>query len=1055
MKKDLQLKDPLAVVFKYLLVGLFMLLVPLFAQAQNKKINGIVSDENKVGIPGVTVLVKGTKISTVTNFDGTYEIKSSGANTVLIFSFIGFENAEMVAGSNNQVNVTLKESVSKLDEVIIVGYGTQKKENLTGAVSTVSSKSIQNRPVTSLATALQGTVPGMNITRTSGQPGTENLNIQIRGATSANGSVNPLLLIDGVATPLFNLQTINPADVETISVLKDGAAAAIYGAQAAGGVILVTTKKGKAGKTIFEFSTQLAGQQPLYLPQRMSLLDEANMSNIARKNKGIGAEYTAADLDNIKNGVEYIPNPTDPNGYIFYNQKDYTKQMIREQSLMTTNNLSARGGTDKVNYLFSLGYLDQEGMFKVGEDHFSRFNLRTNIGVDLTKHIHLDSNFSYAIHDTDSPSIDVNGTGLLAQLYKTRLRFPIFTPEGRLNGIAGSSGINAYAYLTQGGFNKRTIDDLDGTFQFTIKDLAKGLKFRMIYGRKLRVTESETFKRTVELWGRTKPVFYLNNPNSYIINQVNTNIDQNPGILKTENFQFLTDYNLSIGPDHKFTVLGGYQWEDYRLTNVTSGAFNLKSNDVPSLNLGEETTRTNSQIINTSANQSFFGRFNYSYKGKYLIEATIRTDESSRLAPGLRTKTFPSASLGWNVNKEDWIAKNASFISELKPRVSWGQLGNAQGIGLYDYLNMLDSGSNLVLGSGETKTAYFYQKTVPSSNLSWETVETFNYGIDFGFFENKLTGSFDYYTKENKNMLTPLRLPGTFGVGTPKINNGVLKSWGWELAVNYKDQIGSNFNYSFGFNLSDNQNKLVDYAGISVVGIGTNGLIEGFPLNTIWGYKTAPGYINTTEQLATTPVYSTLTGIGDIAYLDQNGDGKINAGKGTVEDHGDLVQLGQDQQRYLFGINGNATWKNLDFSFLIQGVGRRAFMPNSEMITPYAESWIMPMAIHSDYWTPENQNAAFPRPYLNGYHNYITSDRWVLNASYARLKNIQFGYSLSKEVLEKTFLTRLRFYLSGENIATISKFGIFKTTFDPEQKNGIYADYPVFGTISFGMNLTF
>lgn len=1048
MKKDLKLKcQRPAILFKYLLVGFLMLVAPVFAQVQNRTISGVVSDVNKAGIPGVTVLVKGTKSSSVTDFDGKYQIKASNENPVLVFSYMGFETKEVAAGNKTQISTTLKESTSQLNEVVVVGYGTQKKQNLTGAVSTLSSKTIENRPVTSLASALQGTVPGMNVTRTSGQPGNENLNIQIRGATSANGGVNPLLLIDGVATPLSNLQTINPSDVETISVLKDGAAAAIYGAQAAGGVILVTTKKGKEGKTTFEYSTQLAGQQPLYLPQRMSLLDEATMSNLARKNKGVGDEYTSADLDNIKNGVEYIVNPADPtNGYIFYNQKDFTKEMVRKQSFMTTHNLNARGGTEKTNYLFSLGYLDQEGMFKVGKDNFSRFNLRMNIGTELTKYIRLDSNISYVEHNTDSPSVDVNGSGLLSQLYKTRLRFPIFTPEGRLNGLAGSSGINAYANLTQGGFNKRIINDIDGTFQMTIKDLVKGLKFRTIYGTKLRTEDSEVFRRTVELWGHIKPVFYLNNPNSYTLNQ---------GVLNTENFQFLTDYNLTLAENHKFSLLAGYQWEDYRFSSVISGASDLKSNDFPSLNLGNESTKTNSQIINTYANQSYFGRFNYSYKGKYLVEATLRTDESSRLAPGLRTKTFPSASLGWNIHKEEWASRNAPFISELKPRVSWGQLGNAQGIGFYDYLSILTNNTNLVLGGSETRTAYFFQNTVPSSDLSWETVETFNYGVDFGFFKSRLTGSFDYYTKENKNMLTPLRLPGTFGVGTPKINNGVLQSWGWELAVNYRDKVGDDFNYGIGFNLSDNQNKLVSYAGISVIGIGTNTLIEGYPLNTIWGYKTAPGYINTPEQLATTPVYTSLTGVGDIAYIDQNGDGKINPGKGTVEDQGDLVQLGEDQQRYLFGINANASWKNLDFSILIQGVGKRAYMPNSEMITPFAESWIMPMAIHGDYWTPENQNAAFPRPFLNGYHNYITSDRWVLDAAYARLKNIQLGYSLSKGVLDKTFFSRVRLYLSAENVATVSKFGIFKTTFDPEQKNGVYADYPVFGTVSFGVNLAF
>lgn len=1031
---------------KYLLIGLVLFITPHNVLAQTQTLTGIVSDENQIGIPSVTVNLKGTKNSTVTDVDGRYSLANVSPSNVIVFSFMGFETQEMVVGLQTQINVKLKENVSQLSEVIVVGYGTQKKENLTGAVSTVSAKVIEDRPITSLATALQGTIPGLNITRTSGQPGSENINIQIRGATSANGNVNPLLLIDGVATSLFNLQTINPLDVENISVLKDGAAAAIYGAQAAGGVILVTTKRGKDGKTVFDYSTQIAIQKPAYLPERMTLLDEALMSNIARNNKGIGPEYNVADIENIRKGIEYIPDPLDPNSYIFYNQKDFANEVLRGQSLIKLHNLSVRGGTAKSNYLFSLGYFDQEGMLKVGRDDFNRFNFRMNIGTDFTKNIRLDSNISFAKHTTNSSPIELEGTGLISQLYKVRQRFPILTPEGRLNGLVGISGFNTYAYLKEGGFNKNTTVDIDATFQMTIKDVVKGLKFRTIYGRKLRVIDSQSFARTVELWGKFKPVYYLNNPNSY---------SKTNEIINNENVQFLVDYTFAIAENHKFTFLAGYQWEDYRFSNLRAGATDLKSNDLPTLNLGEQTTKTNSQNITTSANQSYFGRFNYAYKNKYLVEATLRTDENSRLAPGLRTKRFPSASVGWNINKEEWFSNSFPFVSEFKPRVSWGQLGNANGIGYYDYLSLLGLNSGLVMGASETKTTYFFQGSIPSSNLSWETVETFNYGFDFGFFKNKLTGSFDYYTKENKNMLTPLRLPGTFGVGTPRINNGVLQSWGWEIALNYKDQIGKNFQYNIGVNLSDNQNKLINYSGVGVIGIGTNRLIEGFPLNTIWGYKTAPGYINTAEQLASTPVYSSLTGIGDIGYIDQNGDGKINVGKGTIADHGDLVQLGEDQQRYLFGINGNMNWKNLDLSFFIQGVGKRSFMPSSQMITPFAESWIMPMKIHADFWTPENQNAAFPRPFLNGYHNYITSDRWILNASYARLKNIQLGYTFSANWLAKTAINRLRFYVSAENIATISKFGIFKTTFDPEQRNGIYVDYPFFKTISFGMNLNF
>lgn len=1047
MKKNLKTKTPpFAFSMRHLLVGIFLFASVLVANAQSKVIKGVVTDDKKIPLPGVSISIKGTKMGTQSDFDGRFTITTS-AKDQLTFSYIGFETTTISVGNSSTLSVSLSEHASKLNEVVVVGYGTQKKANLTGAVSTLSSKSIENRPVTNLANALQGTMPGMNVTRNNGQPGGEDLNIQIRGVSSANGAVNPLLLVDGVATDIFNLQTINPSDVENISILKDGAAAAIYGAQAAGGVILVTTKKGKEGKTIFEFSNQIAIQTPLFLPERMSLFQEATMANLSRTNRGQGPEYSPTDMANIANGIEYINDPANANGYIFYNQKDYTKEISRESSIIQTHNFSARGGSAKTNYLFSIGHLDQEGMLKVGPDNFSRFNLRLNVGTELNKYLHFDSRISYSKSDIDAPSIAFGGAaGVLQQVYKARLRFPIYTPEGRLNGIAGTSGMNTYANLTQGGYDRKVIDDIDGNFQLTIKDIVEGLKLRAIYGHKQRSEDQENFKRTVTLWGKNTPIFYLNNPNSYTLNQ---------GILKTENFQFLVDYNFKIGNNHKFTALAGYQWEDYRFSSLTAGATSLNSNDIPTLNLGDVTTKTNSQTINTFANQSLFSRFNYSYADKYLVELSIRSDESSRLAPGLRTKTFPSASLGWNISKEKWFANNLEFISELKPRLSWGQLGNANGIGYYDYINLINNNNNLVMGSDEIRTSYFFQSTIPSSALSWETVETYNYGVDFGFFKNKLTGSFDYYTKQNKNMLTPLRLPATFGVGTPKINNGVLDSWGWELAVNYRDKIGDDFNYGIGFNLSDNDNKLTSYAGISVIKEGTNTLIEGYPLNTIWGYQTKPGYINNAAELANTPVYSSLTGIGDIAYVDQNGDKKVNVGKGTKEDYGDLVELGRDQQQLLFGINANASWKNFDFSMLIQGVGKRSFMPNVEMIQPFAQSWVMPLSIHADYWTPANQDAAFPRPYLQGAHNFVTSDRWVLNGAYARLKNVQLGYALSRDVLNKLFFTKVRFYLSAENIATISKLGIWKSTFDPEQKNGTYGDYPMFGTVAFGVNLNF
>lgn len=1011
-------------------------------------ITGTVTSEIGEPLPGVTVIVKGTSVGSVTDFDGQYNIKVPHGNATLVFSYIGFASQEVAIANRKEINVELKEDVSQLEEVVVVGYGTQKKENLTGSVSTITAKSIEDRPVTSLATALQGTAPGLNVTRTSGQPGSENIGIQIRGVTSANGSVDPLLLVDGVASPLFTMQTINPTDIETVTVLKDAAAAAIYGARAAGGVILITTKNGKPGKTTFDYTSQFSVQWGLNIPKRLSLLEEAEFSNLARMNRGIGAEYSEFDLDNIRNGVEYVVSPSDSSKYIYYNQQSIKDQVLRKRSAIKTHNLSIRGGTEKINYLFSLGYLDQEGVFKVGPDNFKRHNIRLNLGTTLTNHLSLDSKISYSVHQRDMPSRGANGYGLLQEVYQARQRFPIFTPEGKLNGGAGSSGNNTYAYLAEGGYETRDINDIDGTFTLTAKNFIKGLQFRTVYGRKFRNQDNENFSRKVELWGRYEPVYFLNNPNSFTLNQA---------LLETENFQFLADYDLEIGEKHNFHLLAGYQWEDYRYSNVYSNASSLVSNDLPTLNLGDNNSKRNSQTIHTYANQSYFGRLNYSFDNKYLIEATIRADESSRLAPGLRIKVFPSASVGWNVHKEEWFSNTLKFISEFKPRISWGQLGNSNAdiIGYYDYLNLLSTGSNLVLGESESRSTYFYQGVVPSSNLSWETVETSNFGFDLGVFQNKFQASFDYYIKHNRNMLAPMQLPATFGVDTPRVNSGVLKSWGWELAINYRDRIGDNFNYGVGFNISDNQNKLIEFEGRNVIRLGNNSLIEGFPINTIWGYETESGYIESQSTLDNAPFYSNQTGIGDVMYIDRNGDGLINEGRGTVEDHGDLVNLGTNQQRYLFGINANAEWKNLDFSIFFQGVGKRSFMPLRDALMPLAQSWFQPMQHHKDYWTPENPNAAFPRPYLNGFHNYATSDKWVLNGAYLRLKNIQLGYSLPEDHLKKIKLSKLRVFLSAQDILTFSKLGVFENVYDPEQNNNVRADYPLFGAVSLGLNLVF
>lgn len=1014
---------------------------PITAVA-DQPISGKITDEKGEALPGVSIAVKGTTRGTTTDANGEYKLVVPDEKAVLVVSFVGYQRQEITVGSRSVINIPLTVDDKSLEEVVVVGYGVQKKANLTGAVSTIESKALENRPSPNLASGLQGVTPGLIITRSNGQPGSSP-SIQIRGATSANGNVNPLVLLDGVSVPISTMQTLNPNDVENISVLKDAAAAAIYGAQAAGGVILITTKKGKSGKVTFDYLAQQGVDWSINVPGRMSLLEEAEFANLARKNSGSAPEYTDEDLQRIRDGVPYVVNPADTGTYLYYNQRSLADQLLRRLSSMSTHNITARGGTDKLNFLVSGGYYNKQGVFKVGPDNYKRYNLRVNLGSQLTQHLSLDSRLSYTNERTRSSSADVNNSGLLYQVYRLRTRTPFFTPEGRYNG-AGSAA-TAYASLESGGYNNYDRNFFDGVFTLTAANFVKGLQLRAVAGTQYRRGDREVFYRTVPLWGKSKVLGYLNQVNSYQLTNE---------LTKNTNLQFLANYDFKVGENHNFGLFAGYQWEDYREDNLFSGATNLVSNDLPTLNLGDDKTKTNSQTIRTYAFQSVFGRFNYNYADKYLFEATVRLDESSKLAPGLRQKFFPAASVGWNVNREEWFGNALPFFSEFKLRGSWGRLGGALGdaIGYYDYLSQLSRGNNLVLG--DSRTSYIYQGSIPSANLSWETIETTNGGLDLGLFQNRLQFSGDYYVKFNRNMLTAQLLPGTIGVGTPRKNNGELKSWGWETEIRYRDRIGKDFTYSLAVNLSDNNNKLINFSGRSVVSAGTNATIEGYPLNTIWGYQT-DGYFQTADEVKNWAFQDNRTGAGDVKYLDLNGDKRITIGQGTVANHGDLVLLGTTAPRYLFGVTLGAQWKGFDFTAFFQGVGRRRYRSTAESIAPLLVTWKQALAIHRDYWTPENPDALYPRPYVGATHNYLASDKWTLNASYVRLKNIQFGYTLPSALTQKIHVSRARFFFSGQDILTISGLGAFQGYFDPETRDGVENDYPFFATASLGLNVSF
>ncbi len=1015
--------------------------VPAAPVVKERSISGIVTDEKGEPLPGVSILLKGTQQGTITNSKGSYSLAVPDDKAVLVFSFVGYVTKEELVGSRASLDVSLQEDDRALDEVIVVGYGAQRKENLTGAVSTILAKDIENRPVANVALALQGLSPGLTVTRTSGQPGDEGINIQIRGATSANGNVEPLLVVDGVTSPGVSLQTLNPNDIESISVLKDAAAAAIYGAQAAGGVILVTTKNGRPGKTIFEYSALGGADWAINVPEKMPVWEESEYNNLARVNSGSAPTYSAEAIQFLKDGsMPYRINPNDSTRYQYFSTESLNDQLIRKRTWMQTHNLSARGGTDRLNFMMSLGYFDKQGIFKIGPDQNKRYNLRLNVGAQLTKYLSVDARIAYTLQKQEAPSMSTNGNGLLLfNLYRSPGVNPYLTPDGKFNALADAT----YANIAAGGFNNYDRNIFDGVFTAKLANLVKGLSLRGVYSKQFRQSDRALFKRSVELWHRTFVGSIINTPNSFALYK---------DVAQSTNAQFLADYDLVIAQKSRIHVLLGYQWEDYRNESMSAGVNSLINNDLPALGLGDATTRTNSQGVSTYAFQSYFGRLNYSFSDRYLLEATLRMDESSRLAPGRRTKTFPSVSAGWNVHRENWFA--VPVVSELKLRTSWGRLGAASGIGLYDYLALINQGINLVMGAPEVRTSYFSQKVVPSSQLSWETIQTNNFGLDLGLWKNKIQMSADYYIKFNRNMLSAMQLPSTFGVGTPRVNNGELKSWGWETELKYRDRTSNGFSYSIAMNLSDNQNKLINFSDRKLVTAGTVAALEGYPLNTLWGYKT-DGYFQTKEEVTEWAFQDSRSSAGDIRYIDVTGDNRITTGSGNLTDHGDLVYLGTSQPRLLFGVNMSLEWKGIDFTVFFQGVGRRNFLPTRQSLDPSLASYYRPLAIHRDYWTAENSDATFPRPFVNATHNFLPSDKWVLNGQYMRMKNLQVGYSIPPKVLNKLNVSRLRIYFSGQDLVTFSTLKNFRKYYDPEQRDGVSADYPFFGTAAVGLNLTF
>jgi TonB-linked SusC/RagA family outer membrane protein len=1008
-------------------------------------VSGKIQHEDQSPAAGAVVSVKGSNTSALADAEGNYRISAPG-NGVLIFSLVGTVSQEVSINNRSVIHVTLAEDVATLDEVVVVGYGTQKKVNLSGAVAQVGGEALMNRPVANATGALQGVLPGVTVFRGSGQPGSEGYGIRIRGFSSAN-TTSALVLVDGIQ---MDLNLVNPDDIESISVLKDASASAIYGARAAGGVVLVTTRKGAAGKTRINFNSYYGINATARQPQRLNSWDEQMLIDESRINATGNPEFSAEQMEWLKNpNFSVRPNPTQDR-WEYFGNNNWLKEGMDKYNSMQNHTLSISGGTDKTNYLVSGSYYKRDGVLRYGPDDNSRYNIKTNINTELNKYMKLDIVAGYI-----GSVVNENAYGteqIINRLYRSRARQSLYVPEEDITGqpYNGDLQINAVDIEKNAGLEQRIYESFTGKVNLKIHSLVKGLSFDLSAWRNQDYYSMENDSRTLLWYGRTTNTvrFRINDPNT-------KRMVKNRGYHN--NLQGVINYDFTLNDAHHFILLGGASYEDYKKDEFSAGAQGMITNDFFSFNFADPLTKTNGDNNASWAMGSVFGRLNYDYREKYLIEASFRYDGSSRLAPSNRWQLFPSFSAAWRLDQEEFM-KDQNLFSSFKLRGSWGQLGNGAVLGLYDYIALLTSGltqsGNLVFN--DTRTQYLYQSQLASPQKTWETVQQVNGGVDVGFLKERLRLTADYYVKRNKDMLAQLNLPSLIGVTVPVMNIGELKSWGWELDLRWRDKINAKLDYRIGFNISDNQNELVKYDGLNSIGSGgVIPLLEGYPLNSVWGYKT-DGFFQTNEEYQeykktiSTPFFPNNAGAGDIKYLDLNGDGVISAGDATPESSGDLVYLGTTNARYTYGVDLGLNWKNFDVSVFFQGAANRKFLINEGTLSPMLGTADMPWTIHMDRWTPENPDAYFPRMYQTSAHNYRPSDRWAQNGNYLRLKNVQVGYNVPMKTQK---IQRLRVYFSGQDLWEQTK--VMKV-FDPEVGNNVSATtYPFYRSYSFGLNLTF
>lgn len=1014
-------------------------------------LRGEVVNEDGTPLLGATVSIKGTQQSVLTDSEGKFLIQSPSNSKILVISYAGYKTKEVPFKVSDVLQIILNKEPNSLNEVIVVGYGSKTKGALTGAISTVKSDVFESRPLTNTLNALQGQVPGVTITRGSGQPGRESYAFQIRGYSSINGN-QPLILIDGVPG---DLNTLNPNDIASVSVLKD-AAASIYGARAADGVVIVTTKKGNRGEPTINFTSNYGIKIPHFLKQMTNTLQLAEMYDEGMTNVGQPG-LTQDVFDKIRANAE-----PDPNGgwmkYLenypgFYQTTDWM-DVIYGNSSQQLYNLSISGGGQNNNYLFSAGYAKNNGVFNYGTDKSNRYNLRLNYDFNLFKRLKLETRTSFENEVINEPS---QLQGALSAASRMWSYLPIYNPLGQYYGYQGY--VTVPEALTQGGTRKSVFSRFNTNLKGDLL-LAKGLHLIGQAGINLNFYNDHANNRTFSRYNWTGGIEDTRNvPNSAYYTNTKSLYKIFTGYL---------EYSNTIGVNHNFSVMAGASHEENDNEGQTTWGYNFRSNDIFTLNLAD---RTNTAYANFTGNQSdwalqsYFGRFSYSFNNKLFVDITTRADGSSKFSPDKRwSAVFPAVSAAYNFAGEKLFQRT---FDQLKLRASWGKTGNQEigALGLYDYLQLIRISGNYPLGSPNAGQPGAVP-TIASAGRTWETIVNQNIGLDLAVLNNRLTFSFDYFTKRNENMLVNVAVPATFGGVPPSQNLGTLETAGWESIIGWADKKGD-FRYSINFQISDSKNKLVELKNSDSYGEGLNTVRKGYSMYSYFGYV-YNGIIKNEDQLTE---YKKLKGIpagigiGDVMYADVDGDGTITAfGDATKGTKGDMVYLGNLLPRYTYSSNINVGYKGFDLALFFQGVGRRQAMREGDFNKPFHWVWFQPLEyFYEKTYTADRPDAKYPRIVPGGVGfdeqknwNWRTSAMRMDNMAYLRLKVITIGYNIPSELTSKYKIQNLRLYVSGQDLFTFSK-GTWGNSFDPEElwSRSDEMTYPFNKVISVGLDIKF